>query len=152
MDRLIAFLISMLPIIELRGGLIYAAARGIPFIQAFVLCLLGTIVPVPFILLFLRKIFSFLERFKYTRRIVTGLERRARKKEGNLQKYRLLWLFIIAAIPLPGAGTWTSSLVAVVFDIPIRKSFPAIALGALIEGLIMSAFSFWMPGLFFPTS
>ena len=149
-DAVIAFLMSMVPVIELRGGIVYAAACGIPFITAFIVCFLGNILPVPFILIFLRRIFAFLERFKYTKRIVKGLERRARSKEGKLKKYQLLGLFLLVAIPLPGTGAWTGALVAVVFDIQIKKALPVIALGVLGAGLIMSILSFLIPGLFFP--
>ena len=149
-DVLIAFFMSMLPIIELRGGIIYAAARGVPFILAFIVCYIGNILPVPFILIFLRKIFNLMRRFKYTRRIVEWLEKVARSKEGRIQKYSLLGLFIISMLPLPGMGTWTGALVAVVLDIQIKKSFPVIALGALVAGIIMSVLSFAIPGLFFP--
>lgn len=149
MDKLIAFLMSMVPILELRGGIVYAAAKGIPFTTAFLICFLGNILPIPFILLFLRKVLNFLEQFKYTKRLVRGLERRARKKQGNIDKYKLLGLFILVAIPLPGTGAWTGALVAVVMDIQMKKSFPAIALGVLAAGIIMSVLSYWIPGLFF---
>lgn len=149
LDELIAFLMSMLPVVELRGGIIYAAAKGIPFLTAFVICFLGNILPVPFILLFLRKVFAFLENFRYTKRIVRGLEGRARKKQGLIQKYRLPGLFLLVAIPLPGTGAWTGALVSVLLDIQIKKAFPAIALGVLAADIIMSILSFWIPGLFF---
>ncbi|MDR1928160.1 MAG: small multi-drug export protein [Oscillospiraceae bacterium] len=149
LDLLTAFCMSMLPVLELRGGIVFAAARGIPFVLAFLVCLLGNILPIPFILLFLRRVFAFLERFRYTARLVRWLERKARKKEGKLQKYELLGLFLLVAIPLPGTGAWTGALVAVVFDIQIRKSFPVIALGVLAAGCVMAALSYLAPDLFF---
>jgi uncharacterized membrane protein len=109
---------------------------------------LGNILPVPFILLFLRRVFVFLERFRYTKRLVSRLERKARKKEGNIQKYELLGLFLLVAIPLPGTGAWTGALVAVVFDLQIRKSFPVIAAGVLGAGGIMVLLSYAFPSLF----
>lgn len=148
-DEMTAFLISMLPIFELRGGIVYAAAKGIPFVWAFIICFFGNVLPVPFILLFIRKIFAFLERFKYTGRFVRWLEQKARSNEGRIEKYKLLGLFTLVAIPLPGTGAWMGALVAVVFDIQIKKAFPAIALGVLAAGIIMSVFSFLLPGLFF---
>lgn len=150
MDELIAFFISMAPVVELRGGMIFAAARGIPFFTALPICLIGNILPVPVILFFLRKVFSFMERFPFTKRLVTKLTRRARKSEGKLAKYKLLGLFILVAIPLPGTGAWTGSLVASVFDLRIKHSFPVIALGVLAAGFIMSVISYFIPGLFFP--
>ncbi|MDR3314708.1 MAG: small multi-drug export protein [Oscillospiraceae bacterium] len=145
---LAAFAISMLPVIELRGGIVFSRLIEIPLWQAFLTCFLGNILPVPFILLFLRRLFVFLERFRYTKRLVGGLERRARKKEGRLQKYELLGLFLLVAIPLPGTGAWTGALVAVVFDLQIRKSFPTIAAGVLGAGVIMVLLSYAFPQLF----
>jgi uncharacterized membrane protein len=139
----------MAPISELRGGLIYASASGIPFWQAFILCVVGSIVPVPFILLFLRKIFDLLERFRYTEKIVKKLEEKAHKAEQKIHKYELIGLFILAAMPVPGMGAWTAALVAVIFDIQIKRAFPTIALGTLGAGIIMSVISYLIPGIFF---
>ena len=149
MDKLIAFLISMLPIVELRGGIIYAAARGVPFVTAFIICFLGNILPIPFILVFIRKIFSFLERFKYTKNIVKKLENRASAKSDKIRTYQLLGLFLFVAIPLPGTGAWTGALIAAFLDMQIKKSFSAIAAGVLCAGIIMSVLSYLIPGLFF---
>ncbi|MDR2525041.1 MAG: small multi-drug export protein [Oscillospiraceae bacterium] len=145
---LAAFVISMLPLVELRGGIIFSRLLEVPLWEAFLACFLGNILPVPFILLFLRQVFRFMERFRPTKRIVTALERRARKREGKLQRYRFLGLFLLVAIPLPGTGAWTGALVAVVFDMQIRKSFPVIALGVLGAGAIMLLLSYAFPSLF----
>jgi len=143
-----AFCMSALPVIELRGGIAYAAVRGMPFALAFAVCFLGNMLPIPFILVFLRRIFAFLEKFGPTRRVVNGLERRARKKEGTLAKYKLFGLFLLVAIPLPGTGAWTGALVSVVMDIQMRKALPVIALGVLAAGCIMVTLSYFIPGLF----
>ena len=139
----------MLPISELRGGLIYAAASGIPFITAFIICYVGNIIPVPLILLFIRRILLFLEKFKYTRGIVKKLEDKTRAKSESVRKYQLISLFVFVAIPLPGFGAWTGSLIAALLDLQIKKSFPVIALGILAAGIIMSVLSYLIPGLFF---
>ena len=149
MSRLIAFLISMLPVFEIRGGTIYASASGIPFIEAFIICFLGNILPIPFILLFIRKIFSWLERFKYTKNIVENLENRVRAKTDTVRKYQLFGLCLFVAIPLPGTGAWTGALIAAFLDLRMKKSFPMIALGVLGAGIIMSVLSYLIPGLFF---
>lgn len=148
-DAIIAFFMSMLPVIELRGGIVYAAARGIPFVTAFVICFLGNILPIPFILLFIRRILSFLKRFKYTKKLVEKIENRARTKSTNILKYQLLGLYLFVSIPLPGTGAWTGALIAAFMDLQIKKSFPVIALGILCAGIIMSVLSFLIPGLFF---
>ena len=147
--ELAAFIISMLPVVELRGGLIFSALLGIPFAKAFLLCYLGNILPIPFILLFLRQIFALLRRFKPTSRLVCKLEEKARKGGKKLGRYELLGLFIFVAVPLPGTGGWTGSLISVILDLQIRRAFPTIALGVLAAGGIMSLFTYLIPGLFF---
>lgn len=148
-DALVAFLLSMLPVIELRGGIVYAAARGIPFLLAFALCFVGNILPIPFILLFIRKIFTYLERFSLPRKIVHKLDARARAKSDTVRKYQLFGLFLFVAIPLPGTGAWTGALIADVLDLPIKKSFLVIVSGVVSAGIIMSVLSYLIPGLFF---
>jgi len=145
-----AFLISMLPVVELRGGLPYAAfVAHIPFVRAFIVCYLGNIFPVPFILLFLRKFFALLEKNRFTAKIVQKLLDKAHRAEEKVRKYELLGLFLFVAIPLPGTGAWTGSLIAVVLDIQMKRAIPAIALGVLTAGIIMSVGSYLIPGLFF---
>jgi len=148
-DAIIAFFISMLPILELRGGIIYAAARGVPFATAFIVCILGNILPIPFILYFIRRILRFFEKFKYTKNIVGKIENRSRTKSASIRKYQLLGLFIIVAVPLPGTGAWTGAMISAFMDLRIKKSFPVIALGVLGAGIIMSLLSYLIPGLFF---
>lgn len=146
---LVAFFISMLPVSELRGGMIFASASGIPFVEAFLICFLGNILPVPFLLLFVRRILTFLERFRYTKGIVTGLESRVRAKSDKVKKYQLFGLFLLVAVPLPGTGAWTGALVAAGLDHRIKRAFPMIALGVFFAGIIMSILSYLVPGLFF---
>ena len=151
MEKLIAFFISMLPVLELRGGIIYAAAKGIPFVEAFIICFLGNILPVPFILLFLRKVLIFFSRFKRTKNIVLKIENRALAKSDTVKKYQLFGLFLFVAVPLPGTGAWTGAIIASVLGLEIKKSFLMIALGVLGAGIIMSVLSYLIPGLFFST-
>lgn len=148
-DAILAFFISMLPVIELRGGIIFAAARGVHFIPAFIVCFLGNILPIPFILIFIRRILRFFEKFKFTKNLVGKIESRARTKSASIRKYQLFGLFLFVAVPLPGTGAWTGALIAVLMDLQIRKSFPVIATGILFAGIIMSILSFLIPGLFF---
>jgi uncharacterized membrane protein len=144
------FGLSMLPVLELRGGLVYAAtaARNVPLWLSFLTCFIGNILPIPFILLALRRVFSFLEHFRLTARLVRGLERRARKHNAQLQKYAAFGLFTLVAIPLPGTGGWTGALVAVVFDMQIRRAFPLIAAGIFAAGGVMLLITYFVPGLF----
>ncbi len=145
-DELICFLISLLPILELRGGLIAAKILGVGFLKAFVICYVGNMLPIPFILLFIRKIFNWLKRFKKINLFIEKLEMRSIRKADKVKKYRLWGLLLLVAIPLPGTGAWTGALAADLLDIRIRASFPVIAAGVLIAGLIVSALSYGLFG------
>jgi uncharacterized membrane protein len=138
----------MVPVFELRGGLIFASASGIPFWEAFIVCCIGNILPVPFILLFLRKIFNVLEKNRHTAKLVLWLEGKAMKAGKKLGKYEMFGLFLFVAIPLPGTGAWTGSLIAAIFDMRIKRAFPAIAAGVVGAGVIMSVLSYLAPEVF----
>lgn len=137
-NELIIFLISLLPILELRGGMIAAYMLGVKLIPAFIICYIGNILPIPFILLFIRKIFKFLKRFKPMRTLIEKIELRSMRKSDKVEKYREWGLLFFVAIPLPGTGGWTGALIAALLDLRIKKSFPIIMLGVLIAGIIMS--------------
>ncbi|MGL4483842.1 MAG: COG2426 family protein [Anaerovoracaceae bacterium] len=128
---------SMLPIIELRGGIPYGVGLGLPIWEAFLAAFLGNILPVPFILIFLRNTFNWLRTFDKTKGLVERLERKAHLNGQKVEKYRLLGLFILVAIPLPGTGAWTGALVASVLDVRIKAALPVIALGVLTAGLVV---------------
>lgn len=147
--ELIVFIISMFPVLELRGGMIAASLLDVDLIKALIICYFGNILPIPFILLFIRKIFKFLKRFKATRGLIEKLEVRSMRKKDSVLKWRNWGLLIFVAIPLPGTGGWTGSLIAALLDIRIRTSFPLIALGILIADLIMAIFSYGLLGIIF---
>ena len=146
--ELIIFLVSMLPVLELRGGMIAAKLLGVPLLKAFVICYIGNILPIPFILLFIRKIFQFLKRFSGTRKIVEKLEVRSMRQSEKVKRWRNWGLLLFVAVPLPGTGGWTGALIAALLDIRIKTSLPIIALGVLIANLIMAAFSYGLLGIF----
>ena len=145
-NELIVFIISLFPILELRGGMIAAKLLDVEFIKAFFICYAGNILPIPFILLFIRKIFSFLKRFDKIGKMIEKLEVRSMRKSEKVKKYRSWGLLAFVAIPLPGTGGWTGSLIAALLDIRISHSFPIIALGILIANVIMSVFSYGLLG------
>lgn len=145
--ELIIFIISMFPVLELRGGMIAAKLLDVELIKAFVICYLGNILPIPFILLFIRRIFQFLKRFKKIGGLIEKLEVRSIRKSEKVKRWRNWGLLAFVAIPLPGTGGWTGALIAALLDIRIKTSFPIIALGVLIANLIMSAFSYGLLGL-----
>lgn len=146
--ELIIFFISLLPVLELRGGMIAAKLLGVELLKAFVICYIANILPLPFILIFIRKIFKFLKKFKVTRGLVEKLEIRSMRQSEKVKRWRNWGLLVFVAIPLPGTGGWTGALIAALLDMRIKISFPIIALGVLIANLIMTAFSYGLLGIF----
>ena len=146
-SELIVFIVSILPVLELRGGLIAAKLMDIEFFKAFTICFIGNMLPIPFILLFIRKIFNLLKKNKKIEEIIEKFEARSLRKAYNVKKYRLWGLFILVAIPLPGTGAWTGALVADLLDIRIKHSLPTIAAGVLVAGIIVSCLSYGLLGL-----
>lgn len=144
---LTVFIISMIPILELRGGLIAAAILKVPYLRALFLCMVGNIIPIPFILLFINKIFEWLKRFNATRGLVEKLEYRAMGKSDSIKKYEFLGLLLFVGIPLPGTGAWTGSLVAALLGIKLKKAVPAIFLGIVLASAIMSFITYVIPYL-----
>ena len=145
--ELIAFVVSLLPVLELRGGLIVASILSIPLWKAFIICYIANIIPIPFIILFIKKIFAFLRRFKGFDKFISKLEAKTEKNKDKVMKYKQWGLLLFVAIPLPGTGGWTGALFAALLDIDIKKSFPIIALGVFIAGVIMAIISYGIPAL-----
>lgn len=144
-NELTVFVISLFPVLELRGGLIAARLLEMDALKAFLYCFLGNMLPIPFILLFIRKIFDWMRKWKHMGKIITKMEKKAEKHRPTIEKYGIWGLFILVAIPLPGTGGWTGALVAAVMDLRMRRALPAIALGVFVAGLIVGGISF---GLF----
>lgn len=141
-EELVAFVISLCPVLECRGGMIAARLMEIPFLKAFLICYLGNMVPIPFIILFIRKIFDFLRKFKFFEKIILKLEAKTEKNKEKVLRYESWGLLIFVAIPLPGTGGWTGALMAGLLDMRFRRALPIIALGVLIAGFIMSALTY----------
>lgn len=146
--ELIVFAISLLPILELRGGLIAAKLLGLDLIPSFIICYIGNMLPIPFILLFIRKIFNYLKTKRFWKNIVDKLEARSMKKGDSVKRYRGWGLLLFVAIPLPGTGGWTGALIAALVDMRLKNAIPIIAVGVLIAGVIMAAFSYGLPAIF----
>lgn len=138
--ELTIFVVSLMPILELRGGLLAAFALNVNWLIAFPICVIGNLLPIPFELIFIRRILEWLKKTKLFSKMVTKLDEKAHKKAEDkaIQKYKQWGLFFFVAIPLPGTGAWTGGLVADVLGLRIKKAFPVIALGVLCAGLIMS--------------
>ena len=143
--ELIVFIISMVPILELRGGIIAAALLGVPIKIAIPICLVGNIIPIPFILLFIKPIFRWLKKTKLFRPLVEKIEKKSLAKSDKIQKYEFWGLVLFVGIPLPGTGAWTGALLACLLDLKMKKVIPAIALGLLLATTIMCIVSYFIP-------
>jgi uncharacterized membrane protein len=142
----VVFLISMIPILELRGGLLAASLLKIEAAQAIPICILGNIIPIPFILLFIRQVFRLLKKTRLFHGLIVKLEERAMKKSDSIRKYEFLGLLLFVGIPLPGTGAWTGSLIASLLEIDIKKSSLAIFCGLIMATAIMYVVSYVLVG------
>lgn len=140
--EIIVFIISMLPILELRGGLIAAALLKVNFIPGYLYSIIGNVLPIPIVLLFLEKILDFLKKFSKTKNLVIKLENKILSKKDQIEKYGYLGLLLFVGIPLPGTGAWTGSGLAVLLHLNRKKSFVVILLGVILASIIMSILSY----------
>lgn len=141
--------ISMIPIIELRLAIPVAAAVGLsPFI-AIPLAIVGNLLPVPFIILFIKKIFAWMRKISpKLNKVVDKMEAKAEKNKDKVLKYAFWGLALFVAVPLPGTGAWTGALVAAMIDMPGKKAFPSVAIGVVIASLVVGAVSYGVAALF----
>lgn len=148
--EVIIFVISMVPILELRGGLLAAspALLNVPMWTAIPLCIVGNIIPVPFILWLITPIFNWMKGMKLFRPMVEKLEAKAMGKSEQIEKYEFWGLVAFVGIPLPGTGAWTGALIASLLGIKVKKAFPAILLGIIMATIIMTFISYVVLGVF----
>ena len=139
--ELIVFVVSMIPVLELRGSILAAGFLKMEFLSTFIIAVLGNMLPIPFILLFIDKIFDWLKKTKL-KAVVEKLESRALSKSDQIRKYGKFGLFLFVAIPLPGTGAWTGALAASLLRMKPKDSIGPIFLGVVAAGLIMSLISF----------
>lgn len=144
----IIFLISMMPILELRGGLLAAgpAFLDIPVLRAIPICIIGNLLPIPFILLLIKPIFKWLRGTKVFRPLVEKLEAKAMGKSDQIAKYEFWGLAFFVGIPLPGTGAWTGALVAALLDMDWKKAFLAVCVGVCMATVIMYLLSYVLIG------
>lgn len=135
-------LMSMVPVIELRGAIPVGIAMGLSPLWSTVLSVIGSTIPVPFILLGLRPLFDILKKVKWMRRIIDRTTVKAMRKSGKVVKYGFWGLMLFVGIPLPGTGAWTGSLIAVLLDMRICRALPAIFIGNIIAGTIIYILSY----------
>ena len=146
--ELIVFIISMVPILELRGGLLAAgpAFLDIPTWRAIPICIIGNLIPIPFLLLLIRPIFAWLRRTKLFRPLVEKLEAKAMSKSSQIEKYEFWGLVLFVGIPLPGTGAWTGALIASLLGIDWKKAFLAVVIGVCMATVIMYFLSYVVIG------
>jgi len=140
--ELAVFLISLLPIVELRGAIPFGVALGVDWRLVYFLSVIGNIIPAPFIILFFRPIIEYLENTKLFGTLASKIKNRANSKIKSVNKYKMLGLFLFVAIPLPGTGAWTGAAVAALMKMRLKHSLPAIAAGVLTAGILMMGISF----------
>ena len=138
-EFIFTLLVSMIPVIELRVGIPFGVGLGLPYPVAFTAAVIGNILPAPFIIIYIRRIFQWLRsRFPRLDGMVDALERKAHLKGDKVNRYKYLGLFLFVGIPLPGTGAWTGALAAACWDMPLRKAMPSIVAGVVLAGCIMT--------------
>lgn len=136
-------LVSMIPVVELRGGIPFGVSMGLSVPAAYLASVIGNLLPVPFIIVYIRRIFQWMrEHMPKLNRLVDALERKAHLKGRKVSKYKYFGLALFVAIPLPGTGAWTGALAAAFLDMPLRRAIPSILTGVLVAGVLISILTF----------
>ncbi len=143
---MIVFIISLLPVLELRGGLLAATMLGLPMWQSYALCLLGNILPIPFILWLINPLFRHMRNLPLIGKFVIWCEKKAESKKDKIEKLKYIGLFLFVGIPLPGTGAWTGCLIAALLNLDKKKSLLAAILGVVMAGIIMLILSYGILG------
>ncbi len=142
--------VAMIPVVELRGAIPFGVTReGLPLPGTMIAAVIGNMIPVPFIILFIRPIFEWMKRkSRFYRRIAEKMEAKAERSAEKIKKYELFGLLLLVAIPLPGTGAWTGALVAALFDIRLKHAVPVIFIGVVIASAAVSLITFGAKALF----
>ena len=147
-NLIMTFLVSMVPVIELRGAIPLGVLNGLDVGPALLVAILGNLVPVPFIIIFIRKIFKWMQgKSEFLANIVHKMEEKADKKKEQVLKYEFWGLLVLVAIPLPGTGAWTGELVAAMLDMQLKRAMPAIVLGVVIAGIVVTIATYGVAAL-----
>ena len=140
---------SMIPVVELRGGIPFGVAQGLSPLTAFLAAVIGNMIPVPFIILFIRRIFVFLRKhFPSLNSFIDKLEKKAHIKGQTVKKYQFWGLVIFVGIPLPGTGAWTGALIAAFLDMRLKDCILPILLGVLIAGILITTLTYGVISIF----
>ena len=141
------FIVSMIPLIELRGSVIVGTAFGLPWLNVLLLSIVGNILPIPFILIFGKTLIAWMKTLPMLSRLTHWYEKHLLSKSDTIQKVAFVGLWLFVGIPLPGTGAWSGSVIASLLDVPPKKAFPAILLGIFTAGIIMTVASRGVVGL-----
>ena len=142
-EFLLTMLVSMVPVIELRGGIPFGVTAGLPVWMAMLAAIIGNLIPVPFIIVYIRRIFQWMRRrMPRFGGMIDKLEAKAHLKGQKVQKYQYFGLALFVAIPLPGTGAWTGALAAAFLDMRLRKALPSIVAGVAVAGVVVSAITY----------
>lgn len=142
--EILVFIISLLPILELRGGLIAAALLDANPVSSYIISIIGNLIPVPFILLLITKILDKMRnsKVKFFKKIANFLDEKVAKHKGQIEKFGYWGIVLFVGVPLPGTGAWTGSLIASVLNLDKKKTFGAVVLGVFMASVIMMIFSY----------
>ncbi len=146
-NEVVIFIISMIPILELRGGLVAASLLHVPMYEAIVICIIGNMLPIPFILLFIKKILGWMSHRKHMGKVVKALETRSKSKSKQIENYKFFGLLFFVGIPLPGTGAWTGALISSLLGMDVKKAFIAILGGVVMASVIMVVIAYGIPAL-----
>ena len=141
-------LVSMIPVVELRGGIPFGVARGLPVWAAYAAAVIGNMLPVPFIIVYIRRFLQWMRRHSpRLNRLADTIERKAHLKGRKVTKYKYLGLLLFVAIPLPGTGAWTGALAAAFLDMRLRRAVPSIFAGVVLAGAAISILTYGVAAL-----
>lgn len=142
----VVFIISLFPILELRGGILASSLLDVTMWKGILISAVGNVLPIPFILFFIKKIFTAMKKTKLLRPLVEKMENKAMKKRDQIEKYEFWGLVLFVGIPLPGTGAWTGSLIAALLGMKFKKAFPAVIIGICMATVIMWFISYVLLG------
>lgn len=142
--EILVFIISLLPILELRGGLLAAALIGLDPVKSYIISIIGNVLPVPFILLLINRILVWMKesKIKFLNKFASWLDEKVEKHKGQIEKFGYIGIVLFVGIPLPGTGAWTGSLIASVLNMDKKKTFLAVLVGIFMASIIMMLVSF----------
>jgi uncharacterized membrane protein len=147
-NLIMTFLISMVPVLELRAAIPLGVINGLDIWAALIVAIIGNLVPVPFIIIFIRKIFKWMQsKSERLARLVKKFEDKANARKDKVLKYEFWGLMVLVAVPLPGTGAWTGALVAAMLDMQLKRAFPAIFVGVIVAGIIVTTATYGVAAL-----